>query len=383
MRYNQSDLINIVSNFEIKEGVAAVEDFGMGHINDTYIIKSASDNQPGYLLQRINHMIFKDVPALMNNILLVTDHLKAKLKSVPGANPETEVLTPVVTKNNLHYFLDSEGKYWRMYRYIQNTKSIDIIETPEQAFEGGKAFGKFQILLSDLDINLLHETIPAFHDIGLRLAHFNTALEADVLDRKKQVAAEIAFIQQRVARMFAILNLAREEGLPIRITHNDTKFNNILLDKDNHAQCVIDLDTVMPGHVAYDFGDAVRSIINTVAEDEPDLSKIGLNIPLFEAFALGYLIESVEWLTEVEIKSLCLSVQLFPYMQGVRFLTDYLQGDTYYKTQFPNHNLQRARAQFKLLMKIEEQYETIEDIIWETANRCLDLRYEQNKHTDD
>jgi Ser/Thr protein kinase RdoA (MazF antagonist) len=300
--------------------------------------------------------------------------LRGKLREIPGADAEKEVLRLVMAQNHLYYFVDEHGNYWRMYKYIKNTKSIDIVETEEQAFEGGKAFGRFQVLLFDLDINLLSYTIPAFHHIGLRLTRFNTALQANPLDRKKTIAAEVEFIQQRIENMCAILNLGREEGLPLRITHNDTKFNNILLDMNDKAQCVIDLDTVMPGYVAYDFGDAVRTIINTASEDEKELDKIRLNMPLFEAFTKGYLKESASLLTSNEIKSLPLSVLLFPYMQGVRFLTDYLNGDTYYKIQFPDHNLQRTRAQFQLLRKLEEQYDKIEDFILGNANRHLNIK---------
>jgi Ser/Thr protein kinase RdoA (MazF antagonist) len=209
----------------------------------------------------------------------------------------------------------------------------------------------------------------------LRLNQYHTALENNQAARKHLVGEEIRFISERIERMNALPALIKEEHLPLRVTHNDTKFNNILLNERDCAQCVVDLDTVMPGYVAYDFGDAIRTLINTAAEDEANLSKIGLNMPIFEAFTKGYLAETVEWLTEGEIKSLCLSVPLFPYMQGVRFLTDYLQGDTYYRTHFNDHNLQRARAQFQLLRKIEAEYENIEDIIWETANRCLYRKY--------
>jgi Ser/Thr protein kinase RdoA (MazF antagonist) len=215
--------------------------------------------------------------------------------------------------------------------------------------------------------------------VALRLSQYNRALENNEAGRKHLVKQEIEFINARIERMCAVLTLITQEHLPLRVTHNDTKFNNILLDEKDRAQCIVDLDTVMPGYVAYDFGDAIRTLINTGAEDESDLSKISLNMPIFEAFATGYLTESVEWLTEGEIKSICLAVPLFPYMQGVRFLTDYLQGDTYYKTDFPDHNLRRARAQFELLTKIEAQQDRIEDIIWETTNRCLDLTYAQNR----
>jgi len=379
MPYSQSDLINIVSNFEITDGVSAIEKFGKGHINDSYAVKSAGNNQPAYLLQRINQMIFQDVPALMDNILLVTDHLKTKLKSVPGGAPEAEVLTVIKTKGHLPYYRDSTGDYWRLYVYLKGTKVLDIVANNEQAQECGKALGKFQSMLADFDTWRLHETIPNFHNVALRLSQYNRALENNEVARKHLVSEEIEFINTRIERMCSILTLIKNEHLPLRVTHNDTKFNNILLDEHDRAQCIVDLDTVMPGYVAYDFGDAIRTLINTAVEDEAELSKIGLNMPIFKAFTKGYLSESVAWLTEGEIKSLCLSVPLFPYMQGVRFLTDYLLGDIYYKTQFPDHNLQRARAQFQLLKEIEVQRDQIEDIIWETANRCLDLTYAQNK----
>ncbi|WP_299582891.1 aminoglycoside phosphotransferase family protein [Mucilaginibacter sp.] len=373
------NLLKIASNFIVGADVASIEPYGSGHINDTYYINNTNKEDPGYLLQRINHRVFKDIPSLINNIHLVTNHLRSKLKEIPGADPDKEVLSLVMTNDHSYYFSDERGNYWRMYKYLKNTKSIDIVQTNEQAFEGGKAFGKFQMLLFDLDINLLNYTIPAFHHIGLRLTRLNTSLQTDPLDRKKTVAAEVEFIQHRVEHMCAILNLGREGGLPLRITHNDTKFNNILLDENDQAQCVIDLDTVMPGYVAYDFGDAIRSIINTAPEDEADLNKISLNIPLFEAFTRGYLQESAGFLTENEIRSLPLSVLLFPYMQGVRFLTDYLNGDVYYKTHVPDHNLQRARAQFQLLRKLEEQYAKIEGFIWQAANTHLNKDINTNR----
>jgi hypothetical protein len=383
MSYNQSDLIDIVSNFEIEEQITTIENWGTGHINNTYIVKCAPDNQPCYLLQRINHMIFKDVLALMDNVLLVTDHLKAKLKATPGADPETEVLTVIKTIHHLSCYRDRHGNYWRMYVYLKNAKALDLVANTKQAEECGKAIGKFQAMLVDFDTRRLHETIPNFHNVALRLDQYHTALEYDQAARKRLVGGEITFVSERIERMRALPALIKEEHLPLRVTHNDTKFNNILLNERDRAQCVVDLDTVMPGYVAYDFGDAIRTLINTTAEDEADLSKIGLDMPVFEAFTDGYLTESVEWLSEGEIKSLCLSVPLFPFMQGLRFLTDYLQGDTYYKTHFHDHNLQRARAQFRLLRKIEAEYEKIEDIVWETANRCLDRKYEQlkSRHT--
>lgn len=367
----QVDLLKITSNFIIGTDVASIEPYGSGHINDTYYVKNNHSQKPDYLLQRINHLVFKDVPALMNNIVLVTSHLRAKLREIPSADPDKEVLTLIQTRDYRYFHQDENGNFWRMYKYIQNTKSVDIVETNDQAFEGGKALARFQTLLFDLDTNLLNYTIPDFHNIAMRLTRFNTVLLNDPLCRKASVFSEIEFIQKRVQSMFTILGFGKERKLPTRITHNDTKFNNILLDEQGRAQCIIDLDTVMPGYIAYDFGDAIRTIINTAAEDEKDLQKIKLNMPLFEAFTQGYLKESAAFLTEDEIQSLPLAVLLFPYMQGVRFLTDYLNGDTYYKINFPDHNLQRTRAQFQLLRKLEEQYAEIENFVSETASACL------------
>jgi hypothetical protein len=365
----QLNLLKIAAKFVNEAAVASIQPYGSGHINDTYYVKNHDFHD--FLLQRINHNVFKDIPALMNNISLVLAHMRKKLKKINGAEPDKELLSLVLTHDHHNYYLDEQGNYWRMYKYIGNTRSIDIVETRQQAFEGGKAIGNFQALLFDLDSSLLNHTIPDFHHIGNRLAQFNAAILADPLDRKKTIISEIEFIMDRTERMSTILKFGDEGKLPLRITHNDTKFNNILLDEQNRAQCVIDLDTVMPGYVAYDFGDAIRTIINSGSEDEKDLNNIQLNMSLFEAFATGYLIASSGFLTENEIKSLPMGVLLFPYMQGVRFLTDYLNGDIYYKIHFPGHNLQRSRAQLQLLRKLEENYAGIETIIQEIAI-CLD-----------
>jgi Ser/Thr protein kinase RdoA (MazF antagonist) len=217
--------------------------------------------------------------------------------------------------------------------------------------------------LADLDISLIKDTIPDFHNIEFRLDNLLKSIEADKKDRVKRVKAETDFILQRSDAMDEILKLGRNGTLPLRIVHNDTKFNNVLLDADDHAQCVIDLDTVMPGYAAYDFGDSIRTIINTAAEDEINLDAIGLNVPLFEAYAQGYLLESVNFLTETEIHSLIKGVLLLPYIQAVRFLTDYLDGDVYFKIQSPEHNLQRTKAQLALVKKLEENENQLDQII--------------------
>ena len=373
MSYNISE---IVSNFCIEGNVAAIIPYGSGHINDTFYLKNANPGLPGYLLQRINHHVFENVPALMKNVQLVTDHLKEKLTGIPGSSPDKEVLTIVSAKDKQCFFCDETGNYWRMYCFLKDTKSYDMVLTEQQAYEGGKAFGKFQLLLSDLDSGLLYETIPGFHNITMRLDRLNKAVLADPKNRIKDVLTELSFIIERADQMATIMNLGKEGKLPLRIIHNDTKFNNILLDMNDHEQCVIDLDTVMPGYVAYDFGDAIRTIINTAPEDEQDVTKIELNIPLFKAYAEGYFEYAGSFLSDTEVKSLSIGVLLIPYMQGVRFLTDYIEGDVYYKIHSPEHNLQRARAQFELLNKLEKNYDVLDQIIYNTAKKHIQITTE-------
>ena len=373
MSYNISE---IVSNFCIEGNVAAIIPYGSGHINDTFYLKNANPGLPGYLLQRINHHVFENVPALMKNVQLVTDHLKEKLTGIPGSSPDKEVLTIVSAKDKQCFFCDETGNYWRMYCFLKDTKSYDMVLTEQQAYEGGKAFGKFQLLLSDLDSGLLYETIPGFHNITMRLDRLNKAVLADPKNRIKDVLTELSFIIERADQMATIMNLGKEGKLPLRIIHNDTKFNNILLDMNDHEQCVIDLDTVMPGYVAYDFGDAIRTIINTAPEDEQDVTKIELNIPLFKAYVAGYFEYAGSFLSDTEVKSLSMGVLLIPYMQGVRFLTDYIEGDVYYKIHSPEHNLQRARAQFELLSKLEKNYDVFDQIIHNTAKKYIQITTE-------
>jgi Ser/Thr protein kinase RdoA (MazF antagonist) len=361
-----SRIFSLISEFKIDAKIASVKPFGSGHINDTYHIINSDAKRVDYLLQRINHYVFRDVPALMQNLLNVTNHLKQKLSLVPGANTEKEVLTIVETRQGLPYFKDADDDYWRVFHFLKDTRSYDRVETEKQAFEGGKAFGRFQALLSDLDTSLIKDTIPNFHNIEFRLNKLHQASDADTVGRLKQVLPEIEFIKLRAAKMSEILLLGRAGILPQRIVHNDTKYNNVLLNSEDKAQCVIDLDTVMPGYVAYDFGDSIRTIINTTAEDEADLIQIGLNIPLFEAYTQGYFQEAIGFLTEAEIDSLLKGVLLLPYIQAVRFLTDYLEGDHYFKIHSADHNLQRARAQLALLKKLEDNKEILDLIILKT-----------------
>jgi len=359
MPYNFTD---IIAHFNTEGENFEISNFGSGHINDTYLVKSNAGVHPGYLLQKINSFVFKNIDGLMNNMLNVLNHLKEKV-SKAGGNPDKEVLTLIPTKAGKYYYKDEQDNYWRMTCFLEDTKSYDLVTTKQQAQQGGVAFGKFQYLLSDLDPKVLVDTIPDFLNIEKRLADFKIAINKNAVGRLKKVQSEVDFLNSWSAAMNEIPQLGRAGILPIRITHNDTKFNNILLDKYNNIQCVIDLDTVMPGYVAFDFGDAIRTIINTAAEDEADLNAIQLNIPLFEEFTKGYLSQTRSFLTDAELKSLVMGVLLLPYMQSIRFLTDYLEGDVYYKTHFAEHNLQRTHAQMQLFKMLELNRKELENIV--------------------
>ena len=359
MPYNFTD---IIAHFNTEGEDFEISNFGSGHINDTYLVRSNTGVHSGYLLQKINNFVFKNIDGLMNNMLFVLNHLKEKV-SKAGGDPDKEVLTLIPTNAGKYYYQDNLDNYWRMTCFLDDTKSYDLVTTGQQAYQGGVAFGRFQYLLSDLDPTILIDVIPDFLNIEKRLHDFNQAVKKDSFGRLKSVKEHVDFLNSWAAAMNEIHKLGEAGILPVRITHNDAKFNNILLDKDNNIQCVIDLDTVMPGFVAFDFGDAIRTIINKAVEDEADLSAIQLNIPLFTEFTKGYLSETKSFLTEVELKSLIMGVLLLPYMQSIRFLTDYLEGDVYYKTHFENHNLQRTLAQMQLFKMLELHKKELENII--------------------
>ncbi len=367
--FNPKQIAALVGEFDVEGNVSNISPFGSGHINDTYRVITDLPGAKQYLLQRINHNVFKDVAAVMGNIQLVTQHLKAKYHVLDGGrhHVDDKVLTLIPTKKDKSYHRDEAGNYWRMFILLSNTRSYDIVETTQQAKEGGRAFGQFQRLLADLDVNLIHAVLPNFHHIGKRLDQLKLAITRNTANRSDRVSNELEFIMDRQKRMRTILDLATQGQLPLRITHNDTKFNNVLLDEHDRSQCVIDLDTVMPGYVACDFGDAIRTIINRAAEDEADLDKITLNIPLFEAYTAGYFEEAHQFLTQHEIDSLIEGVLLLPYMQAVRFLTDFLEGDHYYKIRHPDHNLQRTRAQIKLVKELETHEVELKGIIDQVA----------------
>jgi hypothetical protein len=357
------NLSGVAANFSTKGTFANARRFGSGHIHDTFLIQTRQRDCPDYILQRINHGIFKDIPRLMENIVRVTAHIRAKLNAIPGANFKREVLTVIPTADGRNFHRDQSGNYWRCYLFIDRHRSFDLVDSPERACEGGKHFGRFLKLLADFPDPPPHETIAGFHNLEIHLQRFFNNLQADSCGRAKEVAAEIAFVNERAEAMKRILHLGRAGRIPLRITHNDTKFSNILFDEQGRGLCIIDLDTVMPGYVHYDFGDAVRSGCNRAREDEPELERVGMDIHLFAGYAKGFLASLPGCLTEAETSHLAFSAKLFAFLIGLRFLSDFLAGDRYFKIKYPGHNLQRARVQFRLLASMERQFGQMEDII--------------------
>jgi Ser/Thr protein kinase RdoA (MazF antagonist) len=344
--------LQILSHFDLKENAVTATPFGNGHINDTLRVVVAS-GEAKYVLQRINHHIFSQVDMLQNNIHTVTSHIRKKLEERNETDIDRKVLTFLPTKDGKRYYHDGEN-YWRLCLMIPKSKSLEAV-TPELSFEAGKAFGDFQSMLADLPADALGETIPNFHNMEFRLRQFHDALEADAAGRVGEVQDLVREIERRSKAMCLQEDLYRAGKLQKRINHCDTKVNNVLFDDtSNKVLCVIDLDTVMPGYVLSDIGDFIRTAANTGAEDEPDPAKVNVNMEIFKAYTLGYMETAQSFLTPLEISLLPYGGRLLTYMQTVRFLTDYINGDTYYKIHHPGHNLQRTRAQFKLLQSLEE-----------------------------
>ena len=337
--------------FEIKGKFLGAEPYGSGHINDTYRATFQNGGEPFFhIRQRINHHIFKRPDALMENIQRVTSHLAAKVLFEPER--DRLVLSLVPARDGPAWHVDSDGNYWRAYRFIEKAHSYDAIETEEQAFEGAKAIGRFQQLLVDLPAPRLHETIKNFHNTPMRFKALEDAIATDLAGRVREAGPEIEFGLSRKA----IGSILLEANLPERITHNDTKFNNVLIDDaTGQGICVIDLDTVMPGLALHDFGDLVRTATSPVNEDERDLSKVTMRLSMFEAIVRGYLSSAGGFLTKEEKQYLVFSGKLMTFEQGIRFLTDFLSGDAYYKVHRKEQNLDRCRTQFKLMDSIERQ----------------------------
>ncbi|MCX6334211.1 MAG: aminoglycoside phosphotransferase family protein [Bacteroidia bacterium] len=339
------------------------ESFGSGHIHETFLIRTFQPDNDNYILQKINSTVFRNIPELQENLERVTVHLQKKIAAIPGSDIKRECLQLIFARNGKSWHIDSYGNYWRMFVFIENHRSYDIVDSPDKAYEGGKAIGRFQALLADLSGDPLYETIPSFHNVEMRIENFMKILKKDPAGRVKETEKETDFILKRTEKMRIIEILGREGKIPVRITHNDTKFNNILFDENGKSLCIIDLDTVMPGYFHSDFGDAIRTGANIAAEDEKELSKIKMDINLFGAYAGGYLTETRNTLNAIEKEYLAFAPLLMTYEQALRFLSDYLDGDKYYRIQFEHHNLQRTRAQIRLLESMEQQYGEMKRII--------------------
>jgi thiamine kinase-like enzyme len=353
----------IAGQFKLDGKVADISAFGSGHIHQTYYIKTESARDDDYIIQLINTHVFRDPDAVMQNIELVTSHILRKLKTEGEKDLKRRVLHPVQTLHGNLKYIDTENQVWRCFIFIPDHMSFDKAVNVQQVFEGGKAFGKFLSDLSDLPVSQMRDTIPDFHNLDWRLQQFSDALSNGVRSRIRETASEINMLQSRQDEMRIIRKLGSEGKIPLRIVHHDTKINNVLYSADGQALCVIDLDTVMPGYVHDDFGDAIRTFTNTGEEDDADLHNISMNIAYFKAFAEGFLGVAGPMLNFVEKEYLALSARVMTYMQVLRFLADYLNGDTYYRIHHPTHNLQRARAQMKLLLSMEEQYVEMKRIV--------------------
>ncbi len=352
----------IIENFDIPGSVAWIKPYGGGHINDTYQVHCQNATVSNYLLQKVNTYVFRDIVGLMNNFNLVTKHIRRKLIENHIEDIGRRTLEVIKTKKgNLYENVD--GQSWRVLNFIEDHKVFAGAPNAEIAYEGARMFGQFLTQLSDLDPSVIVDTIPNFHNISFRFDNFEKAIKLDSAGRVDLVKDEIKYVRSSHEIMSVIYNLGVKKAIPPRIVHNDTKINNVLFDQQNKGLCVIDLDTIMPGFVHYDFGDGIRTSANTGTEDDVDLNNVSYDLSMFEAFSAGYMDSIRHILTLEELHSLAHAALLFPFIMGLRFLTDYISGDVYYKIKHKEHNLVRARAQFKLAQDGEAKLADMQKII--------------------
>lgn len=355
----------IISNFKINGKLISCERYGEGHINQTFLaIVEQNGKRVDYILQKINDSLFTDVERLMQNIMLVTEYNRAKIKA-RGGNPDRESLSLVYTKDNKAYYYDEESKgYFRVYIFITGAIAYQAVEKPEHFYQSAVAFGNFACLLAEFDATKLYESIPNFHNTEKRYENFLAAVKADKLGRAESVKREIDFVINRKEYCGRIVKLLESGEMPTKVTHNDTKLNNVMLDEiTGEPVAVIDLDTIMQGSICYDFGDSIRFGCNHADEGEQDLSKVNFDIELFEAYTKGYLKALGDSITKVEKDNLAFGAILMTYECGMRFLTDYLEGDTYFRIKRPSHNIDRTRMQFKLVEDMEKALPEMQKIV--------------------
>ena len=355
MIYNQ--IKHVLSVFQLSGRYSDVQELHSGNINNTYHLQYKEGNKVhNYTLQRVNGYVFKRPDVVTENIRLVTDHVKRSLID-DGIDPDRRVLELIPTRRGELIYQDEMGSYWRVYRFIENATAYDVVEKPEHFYEAGRGFGEFQRRLIDFPASEIVDTIPDFHNTTRRFCTFVESLTLDRAGRVADLEEEIEFFFERRRMMSEIVKRLKLGELPLRVTHNDTKINNVMIDNETEkALCIIDLDTVMAGSALYDYGDAIRYGASTAIEDEPDVSKIALDMEKFKAFTRGFVEETNGFLTQKELKLLPLGVKVITCELAMRFLTDYMDGDLYFKVRSPYHNLIRTHAQMKLLQDIEAKY---------------------------
>ena len=364
-------LEEIIKNFNIDGEYIGYYLSNDGHINNTFVLEfdDGLGKIKSYLLQLINTNVFKNPDELMENIVGVTEYLR-KIVVDNGGDPERECLNVYFTSDGKPYYRDADGNCWRCYNFITGAHSCQSIDDPETFANAARAFGKFQCLLADYPSETLHETIPNFHNTLSRFADFEKAVSDNIAGRADSVRDEIDFVLARRDDAGVLAKLLEKGKLPLRVTHNDTKLNNVMFDNEtDEGICVIDLDTVMPGLSLYDFGDSIRFGANTAAEDEKDLSKVSLSLPLYREYTAGYLSTAGQSLTPTEVEYLPFSAKLMTFECGMRFLTDYLNGDTYFRIAYDDHNLDRCRTQFRLVEDMERKMEDMKAITQEIYSR--------------
>lgn len=365
MAYPEKHLQEISRQFQIYGEIQHAETFKIGHINETY---SATYDQGGtrvrYIHQKINSHVFQNPPAVMKNLMRVTTHLRRKLELQEAADITRRSLILIPTRNGQSFYRNGNNEFWRTFVFVEGVQTFESVQSPEQALQAGRAFGEFQSLLVDLPGGRLIETIPNFHNTRKRFTALQQAIQKDHYNRAKEAKTEIDFALAHENIVDVILDAMARGRIPERITHNDTKFNNVMLDmKTGEAMCVVDLDTVMPGCALYDFGDMVRTTTSPTLEDEKDLAKVAMQMPVFKKLAEGYFSNAGSFLTQAEKNLMAFSGKLITFEIGIRFLTDFLSGDTYFRIHRPGHNLDRCRTQFKLVESIEQQEKAMQKFV--------------------
>ena len=365
MAYQEKQLQEISRKFQIYGEILHAETLKIGHINETY---TATYDQGGtrvrYIHQKINRNVFKNPVAVMKNVMRVTTHIRKKQESRGVRDATRRSLVVIPTRDGRSFYQNGDQEVWRTFVFVEGVETYEAVQSPEQAFQAGRAFGEFQYLLVDLPGERLVETIPSFHHTRRRFLALQQAIEKDHYNRAKDAKTEIDFALKHEPIVDVILDAMAKGRIPERVTHNDTKFNNVMLDVlTGEAMCIVDLDTVMPGCALYDFGDMVRTTTSPTLEDEPDLSKVKMQMPMFKKLADGYLSTAGQFLTKPEKALIAFSGKLITFEIGIRFLTDFLSGDTYFRIHRPAHNLDRCRTQFKLVESIEKQEESMQKYV--------------------